>query len=110
MLQHMTGKIAVGLGINVSVECTPKCHPELSGRGIGYTWANSKIYPRGVPLKSRKACARDFIVTYHILEQKGVGKSASGLNVLSFAKAGIERSRKKYRSQMGCGMFGYCMV
>eukprot|EP00957_Ditylum_brightwellii_P089148 6788541-Ditylum_brightwellii.AAC.1 len=43
MLQHMTGKIAVGLGINVTAECTPKCHPELAGEDIEYTWANYKF-------------------------------------------------------------------
>eukprot|EP00957_Ditylum_brightwellii_P195334 14882440-Ditylum_brightwellii.AAC.1 len=55
MLQHMNGKIAVGLGINVTVEQTPKCNLELAGEGIEYTWANSKIYLRGIPLKSRKS-------------------------------------------------------
>eukprot|EP00957_Ditylum_brightwellii_P058973 4472099-Ditylum_brightwellii.AAC.1 len=54
MLQHMTGKLAVDIGINVTVDRTLKCHPELVGEGIEYAWANSKIYLRGVPLKSRK--------------------------------------------------------
>ena len=119
MLQHMTGKLAAGIGINVIIDRTPKCHPELAGEGIEYTWANSKIYLRGVPVKSRKsklqfhkhvrlalsryegarlnrekvrkfsARARDFIVAYNILEQKGVGESASSLNVLSLTKVDI---------------------
>eukprot|EP00957_Ditylum_brightwellii_P060269 4577312-Ditylum_brightwellii.AAC.1 len=29
ILQHTTGKLAVGIGINVTVDRTPKCHPEL---------------------------------------------------------------------------------
>jgi hypothetical protein len=37
MLQHMTGKLAVGIGINVTVDRTPKCHPKLAGEEIEYT-------------------------------------------------------------------------
>eukprot|EP00957_Ditylum_brightwellii_P134555 10258274-Ditylum_brightwellii.AAC.1 len=51
MLQNTTGKVAVVLRINVTVDRTPKCHPELAGEGID---TNSKTYLRGVPLKSRK--------------------------------------------------------
>eukprot|EP00957_Ditylum_brightwellii_P045722 3468991-Ditylum_brightwellii.AAC.1 len=102
MLQHFTGKVAVGLGINVTVECTPKCHQELAGEGI--KWAVSR--DEGTMLNREKvrkfsARARDFIVAYHILEQKCVGESASSLNVLSLTKADIERIRKKYRSHWG---------
>ena len=25
--------------LGVKVDCTPKCHPELAGEGIGYSWA-----------------------------------------------------------------------
>eukprot|EP00957_Ditylum_brightwellii_P112462 8574226-Ditylum_brightwellii.AAC.1 len=37
MLQHMTEKVAAALGINVTVDRTPKCHPELASEGIEYT-------------------------------------------------------------------------
>ena len=32
--------------INVSVEMSPKCHPELAGQGVEYCWGKSKKYYR----------------------------------------------------------------
>ena len=37
----------------VSIDCTPKCHPELAGEGIEYTWALTKLFT-GNPLFWRK--------------------------------------------------------
>ena len=45
-------------------------------------------------IRKFSARARDFIVAYNILEQKGVGNSTSSLNVLSLTKVDIERTRK----------------
>eukprot|EP00957_Ditylum_brightwellii_P109500 8351142-Ditylum_brightwellii.AAC.1 len=54
LLQHMTKKIGAKLGMDVVVDRSPKCHPEIAGEGIQYTWANSKMFLRGVPLEKRR--------------------------------------------------------
>ena len=38
--------IMKGLARSVSVELSPKCHPELAGQGIEYCWGKSKKYFR----------------------------------------------------------------
>ena len=35
-------------GIGVSVEMSPKCHPELAGQGIEYVWGKAKKYFRAL--------------------------------------------------------------
>ncbi len=37
-----------------SSDCTPKCHPELSGEGIEYTWARCKSHFRNILLDRKR--------------------------------------------------------
>ena len=97
LLQQKARQVGENLGVSVVVDRTPKGHPELAGEGIEYTWANSKIFLRRVPIGKRKtvdqfhkqvklalstskganlnknkickfaARARDFIAAYHLL-------------------------------------------
>jgi hypothetical protein len=40
--------------MGVLVDRTPKCHCELAGEGIEYSWGCSKNYYRSLPLKEKK--------------------------------------------------------
>mmetsp|Transcript_15909 Transcript_15909/g.45748 ORF Transcript_15909/g.45748 Transcript_15909/m.45748 type:complete len:162 (+) Transcript_15909:833-1318(+) len=40
--------------IRTSVDRTPKCHPELAGEGIEYSWGAAKNYYRRLPLADKK--------------------------------------------------------
>ena len=50
--------------LGVSVDRTPKCHPELAGEGIEYTWALAKLKYRSAPIgdKISKANFRKLVV------------------------------------------------
>ena len=41
--------------INIIVDCSPKCHPEVAGEGIEYTWAQAKSYIRHIPISKRRS-------------------------------------------------------
>ena len=83
--------------MGVIIDRTPKCHAELAGEGIEYTWGFGKNYYRRQPLESKRkketfralvrSCfsrdkctiktirkfskrARDYIVAYHLLTNK----------------------------------------
>ena len=107
--------------MNITVDRTPKCHPEVAGEGIEYSWAHAKIYLRNIPLKDRKqyghfkrhvhlslspsdgsklsqtrvakfsARSRDYIAAYFSL----ANESHDTFTALS--KEDIEKMRKKYR-------------
>jgi hypothetical protein len=49
-----------GARMGVTVDRTPKCHPELAGEGIEYLWAMSKLYYRHQPI-IRKRSKRKFM-------------------------------------------------
>ena len=53
LLQHYAKKLAKKKGIIIIIDRTPKCHPELAGEGIEYSWAVAKIFLRRVPLNKR---------------------------------------------------------
>ena len=40
--------------LGVQVMKTPKCHPELAGKGIEYHWATAKFYYRRLPVKKKR--------------------------------------------------------
>jgi hypothetical protein len=42
-----------GKQMGVTVDRTPKCHPEMAGEGIEYAWAGSKQAFRSTPLTLR---------------------------------------------------------
>mmetsp|Transcript_25228 Transcript_25228/g.45664 ORF Transcript_25228/g.45664 Transcript_25228/m.45664 type:complete len:156 (-) Transcript_25228:579-1046(-) len=44
LLQTIGANIGRDRGISVTIDRTPKCHPEVAGEGIEYCWAMSKIY------------------------------------------------------------------
>ena len=48
LLQHK------GREMGVLVDRTPKCHPELAGEGIEYTWGCSKGYYRRLPIQRKR--------------------------------------------------------
>ena len=49
MLQNMATRVGRKHNIQIIVDRTPKCHPELAGEGIEYAWAIAKIYLQSVP-------------------------------------------------------------
>jgi hypothetical protein len=44
----------MGQKLGVTVDHTPKCHCELAGEGIEYSWGCAKKYYRRLPLKEKK--------------------------------------------------------
>ncbi len=93
---------AMGCSLGVLVDRTPKCHPELAGEGIEYSWGCAKNYYRRLPLEEKRKkkfmgsvrkslamevlnqeCvikfskqAREYIMSYHTiwLEQQQTGE------------------------------------
>ena len=43
-----------GQFLGVEVDRTPKCHPEISGKGIKYNWAAAKLYHRWLNIIEKK--------------------------------------------------------
>ena len=43
-----------GRQLGVTVDRTPKCHPQLAGGGIEYAWGAAKLYYRKQPLKEKR--------------------------------------------------------
>ena len=41
--------------LGVSIDRTPKCHPEMAGEGIEYSWGMAKLLYRKLPLKEKKS-------------------------------------------------------
>ena len=44
----------MGREMGIIVDCTPKCHCELAGEGIEYTWGFAKNHYRTMRLQSKK--------------------------------------------------------
>lgn len=121
-LQRVGHEIGKKHGYDITIDRTPKCHPEVAGEGIEYTWAQSKLYIRNLPIKKRKrvkdflshvqlalsadkganltkelirklsARARDYMAAYHILSNDNVTKTHT-----SISKKEIDKMRKVYR-------------
>ena len=53
-LLQTTARAMSSGGVSISVDRTPKCHPELAGEGIEYSWGAAKNYYRRLPLKDKK--------------------------------------------------------
>ena len=49
-----------GSKLGVTIDRSPKCHPEIAGEGIEFLWAISKLYYRSQPI-SRKRTKNDFL-------------------------------------------------
>jgi hypothetical protein len=49
LLQHH------GTSMGVIVDRFPKCHPEIAGEGIEYSWGRCKNMYRALPLSSKKS-------------------------------------------------------
>jgi hypothetical protein len=43
-----------GREMGVNIDRTPKCHPELAGEGVEYTWALAKLYYRNAPINRKR--------------------------------------------------------
>ena len=41
--------------LGVSLDRTPKCHPEIAGEGIEYAWAIGKLFYRRAPIKDKRS-------------------------------------------------------
>eukprot|EP00957_Ditylum_brightwellii_P030374 2300807-Ditylum_brightwellii.AAC.1 len=50
----MTQKTGELVGLNVTVDRSPKGHLEIPGEGIEYNLTNTKYYLRNVPIRKRK--------------------------------------------------------
>ena len=114
------------LGFVVVIDRTPKCHPEVAGMGIEYTWAQSKMYMRNIPWKLRKrkknfheyvrlsisttsgakltkkrirkfaARARDYIAAYYVLDKDNTDETNAVHTKIS--KRDIDKMHNAYRT------------
>jgi hypothetical protein len=53
LLQKTARQMSDG-DIRICVDRTPKCHPELAGEGIEYSWGAAKNYYRRLPIADKK--------------------------------------------------------
>mmetsp|Transcript_37752 Transcript_37752/g.45608 ORF Transcript_37752/g.45608 Transcript_37752/m.45608 type:complete len:90 (-) Transcript_37752:40-309(-) len=44
--------------LGVIVDRTPKCHPEISGKGIEYDWAAAKFFYRHLRIQDKRTKAQ----------------------------------------------------
>ena len=44
-----------GKHLGVTIDRSPKCHPEIAGEGIEYIWAIAKMYYRSQPISRKNA-------------------------------------------------------
>jgi hypothetical protein len=44
----------IGLELGITVDRTPKCHPEMAGEGIEYSWACAKNWYRNLPVAYKR--------------------------------------------------------
>jgi hypothetical protein len=44
--------------LEVKVDQTPKCHPEMAGEGIEYSWAAGKGFYHQLPLSEKRSKAK----------------------------------------------------
>ena len=75
--------------LGVSIDRSPKCHPELAGEGIEYLWALAKWHYRRSPIKSKRSKSK-FV--------KLVNESTNPDTVLNIKRA--RACSKKARSYM----------
>ena len=43
-----------GRQLGVTIDRTPKCHPEMAGEGIEYNWGCAKGYYRRLPITEKR--------------------------------------------------------
>eukprot|EP00957_Ditylum_brightwellii_P044730 3391929-Ditylum_brightwellii.AAC.1 len=128
LLQHMGEAAGRNLGISVTIDRSPKGHPEVAGEGIKYTWVCAKFYMRTVPVGKRKtavqfwrevrlslsttecailncnkirkfaARARDYISTYHLLHSASANRSKV---TTPLQMTDIEKMKKLYHFHHG---------
>jgi hypothetical protein len=65
--------------MGVTVDRTPKCHPELAGEGIKYLWAFAKLYYRYKPLSRKRSKQKFWLLVKESL-------SINNLNVMRAQK------------------------
>ena len=123
-LQRSGTEIGKKLNTSIIIDRTPKCHPEVAGMGIEYTWAQCKLYMRNISWKLRKkkknfheyvrlsisrdegakiskkrirkfaARARDYIAAYYIIDNKTNDSTVHP----KVKKGDIDKMRKAYRT------------
>ena len=119
--------------MGIQVDRTPKCHAEIAGEGIEYTWGFAKNHFRRQPLDvkrkketfrklvcdclSRQKCtasvirsfskrARDYIVSYHLLTSKKLERKKSIIQDMKEnepAVVKVEKMRKLFKTHR-CAM------
>ena len=110
---------------HVVVDRTPKCHPELAGEGIEYSWGCAKNFYRRLPLEKKKGKdtfrksvneaisrdnlttkrirmfsrrAREYIISYKLMSHK---QTLTGLDVdlhTNISEAKIEKMVKDFKT------------
>ena len=81
--------------LGVTVDRTPKCHPEIAGEGIEYTWGAAKLFYRRLRI-SEKRTKENF--------RKSVKRSTERSTVLT-----VDRQRK-FSKRARNYMIAYCAI
>jgi hypothetical protein len=61
-----------GRSLGVKVDRTPKCHPEMAGEGIEYSWAAAKGFYRRLPLSEKRSKAKFKVAVERCLDTENV--------------------------------------
>ena len=66
----------------IIVDRTPKCHPEVAGEGIEYSWARSKLYLHNIPVNKQRS-KESFVDYVHLplLTTKGAKLTNKRINL-----------------------------
>lgn len=57
-LQRNREDVGRRLGFDMTVDQTPKYHPEVAGEGVKYSWAEAKLFMRNVLWKTQKSSGK----------------------------------------------------
>ena len=120
--------------MGVHVDRTPKCHPEMAGEGVEYSWGCAKGLYRRLPLKDKKSkekfresvrkClstgnidkkqqrkfsrrAREYMLAYRAIEQQQATNNSDNENnnKIEMSRMMIEKIIKKYKCHRSAETF-----
>jgi hypothetical protein len=99
LLQHYAKKLGV------TVDRTPKCHPELAGEGIEYVWAFAKLFYRNKPLSMKQTKQTfhrlvDECLSRHNLTTAKVRKCSRRAREYMLAYKAFELVQDEYKDQV----------
>ena len=79
--------------MGVTIDRTPKCHPELAGKGIKYAWAIAKLHYRKAPISDKRTKAK-----FKILVDKSTSVGVLSINKICGCSRKAHTYMKLYKA------------